>query len=133
MTSCYCDYDAPEFYVKDTRRARKEYRCAECQCKIQKGEEHEHVAAKWEGEVSSIRTCKLCVTLRDWVVGNVPCACWSHGDMIEGLQSSIDDAVYRAPDETKGLAFGFLRRRYNWQKATRNKRLETEPHLRYAP
>ncbi len=126
--SCYCDYgDAPEFYISTRRTARKTHRCEECRCFILPGEKYENVTAKWEGDVSGVKTCAHCLALRDWVVGNVPCSCWQHGYMIEGLQQSIEDAIDRAPEETKGLWFGFLRRRYAWQKSTRERRIALEP------
>lgn len=116
--SCYCDYDydAPEFYVASRRVARKQHRCEECNCPILPGEKYENVSAKWEGDFSIVKTCHHCLALRDWVVANIPCACWLHGNMLEGLQQSIEDAIERAPEETKGLWFGFLRRRHQWQK-----------------
>lgn len=125
--SCYCDYDAPEFYISSQRTARKRHRCEECRCFILPGERYEHVSAKWEGSLSTVKTCQHCLALRDWATGNVPCACWAHGEMILGLQQSIEDAIDRAPEETKGLWFGFLRRRHQWQKSAHARRIAAEP------
>jgi hypothetical protein len=121
MSACYCDYDQPAFYVAGVRKARKRHRCYECGCFILPGERYEHVSAKWD-DVSTVKTCSHCLALRDWVVGNIPCSCWTHGDMVDGLWSSIEDAVDRAPEETKGIMFGFLRRRFAWKKSISERR-----------
>jgi hypothetical protein len=110
VMDCSCDFDPPEFYNCETRRARKRYRCEECRYEIQPGEVHEYVSGKWEGYLNSFRTCQRCVDLRVWVQRNVPCLCWQHGRADESLKDAVDDAYRRAPDEVVGLRFGLLRR-----------------------
>lgn len=111
MTECYCDYDPPEFYHKETRKARTPKKCFECRGPIAPGERYEHVCGKWDGRLNTYRTCDRCLELRDFVQGNVPCYCWAHGNIFDDARDAIEDAIYRAPDETRGLLFGFLRRR----------------------
>jgi hypothetical protein len=107
---CYCDYDPPEFYRREIRRARKSHKCEECAGKILPGDKYEHVRGKWEGYIDSFNTCEHCVDIRTWVKNNIPCLCWSHGNTIEDCKEAIEEASYRANEETKGLRFGFLRR-----------------------
>lgn len=110
MSDCYCDYDPPEWCRSTVQRSRRERRCEECNCLIAAGEMYEYTAGKWEGYVSSFFTCLGCRDLRVWVQNNVPCACWEYGNLHESLKYSIEDACFRAPEETKGLWFGFIRR-----------------------
>jgi hypothetical protein len=107
---CSCDFDPPEFYNCEMRRARKRYRCEECPCEILPGEAYEYVSGKWEGYLNTFRTCQRCVDLRVWVRNNVPCLCWQHGNADESLKEAVDDAYSRARDEVVGLKFGLLRR-----------------------
>ncbi len=108
---CSCDdYDRPEFYVATQPRARKQHRCDECGGSIKFGERYERVSAKWDSYVQKFCTCERCYDLRVWVKNNVPCLCIMHGDMNEEMRNAIDDAWWRAPEETIGLRFGFLRR-----------------------
>lgn len=76
------------------------------------GETYERVFGVWEGNASRFRTCQKCVDLRQWVKNNVPCFCWAHGSMIDDAKEAIEAACERASEETRGLRFGFLRKRY---------------------
>lgn len=107
---CYCDYDTPEVYSRFVRQARKEHRCTECGSRVSVGEKYEYVFAVQDGDPFTARTCSACVDLRQWTRNNVPCLCWAHGNTIEDCTAAIDDARRRAPEETRGLRFGFLRR-----------------------
>lgn len=122
---CSCDYDAPEFYNKSEPRARKQHRCDECGGVISPGESYEYVSGKWDGWFSQFKTCGRCRDIRTWTQNNVPCLCWAHGDMIEDCRESIEEATYRAPEETKGLHFGFLRRIVDRNKLNRLRRRDT--------
>jgi hypothetical protein len=110
MTSCFCDFDPPSFYSRAIHKARKEHQCEECGGQIKSGERYEYVSGKWDGSVDQFRTCERCFDIRQWVQNNVPCFCWAHGSMKEDAQMALDEAVYRAPQETVGLRFGLLRR-----------------------
>ena len=107
---CSCDYDPPSVYSATTPRAKKEYRCEECSGKIMPGERYENVFGVWEGYASTYRTCERCYDLRMWVKNNVPCLCIVHGNQEEENRNAIESATMRAPEETRGLWFGYLRR-----------------------
>lgn len=107
---CYCDYDPPRVYSPAIYRARKRYSCDECRGPILPGERYENLFGVWDGCASTFHTCERCVDLRTWTKNNVPCFCWMHGDMDQMMREAVEDAVYRAPQETRGLHFGLLRR-----------------------
>jgi len=108
---CVCDYDPPEFYHREIRKARKLHKCSECAGAISIGECYEHVRGKWEGCVETHKTCERCVDIWQWTKNNVPCLCWAHGNRIEDCWTAIDEATWRAGEEVRGLRFGFLRRK----------------------
>lgn len=107
---CYCEYEQPELHTTLIRKARKQYKCDECRGLICPGDKYETARALWEGEFSSYRTCQHCVDLRTWVSNNIPCFCWAYTNLQEDCHEAISDARDRAPEETRGLHFGFLRR-----------------------
>lgn len=109
MSDCYCDYDRPDFYVASIRRARKSRVCYECGGVIIPGDKYEYVSAKWDGYIDSISTCEHCRDMRVWTKNNVPCLCVMHGNQDEENELAIESAIDRAPDETRGLKFGYLR------------------------
>lgn len=106
MDDCYCDYEAPEFYVQETRRAKKEHRCSECGRAIDAGESYEHVRGKWGGEMGTYKTCSRCLALKNWVKAHVPCACIPHGNLVEESVEAARNYSHEAP----GLLFGAYRR-----------------------
>lgn len=106
---CVCDYDAPSFYVAEVRTARKTHKCEECRNLILPGDKYEHVRGKWD-YVDTFKTCSHCVDLRTWTKNNVPCLCWAHGNLLDDCREAVQEAAWRAPEETAGLRFGFLRR-----------------------
>jgi hypothetical protein len=108
---CYCDYDPPEFYsARIIKQARKQFTCDECRGFILPGDAYELIAGKWDGTFGTFHTCEMCRDLRVWVKNNVPCLCVMHGNMDEELKNAVEEATYRAPQETVGLRFGLLRR-----------------------
>lgn len=107
---CSCDFDSPQFYCAQIRKARKRHGCEECSGEIVPGEKYEHVSGRWDYGVSTFKTCARCLDLRIWVKNNVPCLCWMHGDADNSLREAVDDAYHRARDEVVGLKFGLLRR-----------------------
>jgi len=86
------DYEAPEFYVRTVRVARKEHSCSECYARILPGERYEHVSAKWEEILDSFPTCLVCVEIRDAFAceGFVHTTVWS--DIREGMFESMTTA-----------------------------------------
>lgn len=107
MSACYCDYEAPSFYVREDRRARKTHRCSECGADILPGEQYEHVRGKWDGDIGTYRACTRCTAVRDWVRAHVPCLCWTHGNMLE---DSIEEVGMHYRADAPGLWFGTMRR-----------------------
>lgn len=106
---CFCDYEPASVYSARTIKARKPYRCDECANHIRIGEEHEYVFGVWDRQPGTFRTCTDCTELRQWVRNNVPCFCWAHGNLRDDATEAVREAAFRAPEETRGLRFGFLR------------------------
>jgi hypothetical protein len=119
---CYCDYEQPDIYRSDIRKARKQYECEECSGFITAGEQYEYVFGVWDGHVSIFKTCERCLNIRQWVQNNVPCFCWAHGNMIGDASDAVNEAFWRAPEETVGLSFGFLRRKVALKKFNQARR-----------
>jgi hypothetical protein len=60
------DYDCElEFYDIKWPKAKKEHRCCECRRIITVGEEYEKWTGKWDGSLSSTKTCLLCTEIRE--------------------------------------------------------------------
>lgn len=107
---CYCDYDPPEFHSsRIVKAARREHKCEECCKPIKIGERYEYVFGMWDGYLSEFKTCARCLDIRQWVKNNVPCFCWAHGNMLGDAKETVEEAAWRAPEETIGLRFGFNR------------------------
>ena len=107
---CYCDYEPSDFYSATQPVARKVHRCEECGGPVLPGEKYERAFVVTYGHADTFKTCARCVDLRTWVKNNVPCLCWAHGNLNEDLREAVDEARWRAPEETVGLWFGFMRR-----------------------
>jgi len=59
------DYDGyPEFYFSSTPKARKDHQCCECRQVIRKGQQYEAFASKYDGRVSTVKTCFACADIR---------------------------------------------------------------------
>lgn len=101
---CFCDFaDPPEFYHQATPMARKSHKCYECGCEITKGERYERVRAKWDCQVSTIKTCPDCVAVRD-AMEDMPCFCWLHGSLLDDVDDQFQEAEF-----SPGLRFNLLR------------------------
>lgn len=109
MIDCSCDYDPPEVYSSRMVRGRKEYRCYECDARIAVGEQHEYAFGVSYGYTYQPRTCANCVSIRQFVQINIPCFCWAHGNLMDDARNVIRAAYDKAPDEVRGVAFGFGR------------------------
>lgn len=59
--------DAPAFYASTERTARKAHKCSECRREIARGERYQHVAAKWDGVLDTIKTCAHCAVVQSWL------------------------------------------------------------------
>lgn len=110
MIDCYCDYEPAEVWSSRNPVARKEHCCDECSVTIKPGEQYEYVFGVWDGWAYTYKTCERCFNIRQWVRNNVPCLCWAHTNMIEDCKEAVEEAHFRAPEETQGLRFGLLRR-----------------------
>lgn len=106
---CYCDYDRPSVYRQSVVRARKERQCDECARKIKAGDRYQYTFGIWEGYPSSFYTCSSCTDILQWTKNNVPCLCFAHGNIHEDIRNAVEAARWRAPEETRGLAFGLGR------------------------
>lgn len=101
---CFCDDNVvPAFYDKTTPRARKAHRCDECGAAIQLGEKYESVKGKWDGDFLFFKTCSRCTALREHVAAHVPCACLSHGALLDDVR----DAVQNLPPAACGTGLLF--------------------------
>jgi len=92
---CVCgDYPQPDFYSEKVVTGRKDHRCCECGTEISKGEKHESVSGKWEGEMNTYRTCLPCVALRNRIADG-GCFCFS------GLGDELSYGDYDECDDVK--------------------------------
>lgn len=58
------DGEAPEFFNQKIVKARKQYRCCECRQIIPQGEVYERTSGKWNAEIMTYKTCKICAKIR---------------------------------------------------------------------
>ena len=107
---CSCDYELVDAYSATCHKARTPKTCDECDKTILPGEKYERVWMKQYGDILVFNTCYACLDLRTWVKNNIPCFCFAHRSMLRDAEQTIKDAIDYAPDETRGLLFGFLRR-----------------------
>lgn len=59
------------------RTARKEHRCVECHRVIHSGERYQDERLLFDGEVSTLKTCCDCMSLRRAMF----CECWIYGNL----------------------------------------------------
>ena len=84
MNDCTCvyvddDYDRPEFYDAKLVKAKKEHQCSECYRVIHPGEMYERINGKWDGDVSTFKTCPDCKSIQETFF----CDHFLHGGMWE--------------------------------------------------
>lgn len=103
MSECFCDYDPADFYSRQMRKARKVHRCEECGCAINAAEHYERVTGKWDGDVTTFKTCSRCIALRDCLQAHLPCFCWAHGNLLGDCR----DAYSELPAEADGTGLTF--------------------------
>ena len=87
--SCvYVDIDnGPEAFRSINRKACKEHKCCECGRVILKGETYRYESGIWEGEASSYKTCKDCLSIRNAFF----CNGYNYGFMLEDLREYLDE------------------------------------------
>jgi len=99
---CVCDVDGyPDFSVTEYPRARKAYRCEECRGAIKPGERHVKNTTKWEGDVSSTRSCLECEA---WAKVFVEAqrrecgeGCWIVGSLWSGIREFCEEHLGYSP------------------------------------
>lgn len=97
-SSCECwDNNGPEFMSQCVRTARKAHWCYECGCSIEPGTKYEETFGKWDGNVSGFKTCHLCLEVRNWAQISVPCFCFTFGEVLENVQTLVDEARQDMP------------------------------------
>ena len=99
------DYERPQFYLSRNIKARKEHKCNECHCQINKGDIYENVSGKWDGQIETFKTCRLCIALKNYTLDNIRCTCWNHGTLIQDCIESIREHKIDSP----GILFGVYR------------------------
>lgn len=63
---CSCDYDVSTVWSETKHKARKEYRCTECNGHIRKGEHYTRIGSLFDGRWTTYRQCEDCkVTICD--------------------------------------------------------------------
>ena len=121
MSECSCidarpeDDERPKRWTRQTRTARKRWRCIECGDPIQPGERYEHVRGLWDRRYETYRTCEGCVDVRDAVL----CGGYVYGELWETLSNADvvrrDRAVERCWYEEMGAA-GAAKLKAEWWK-----------------
>jgi hypothetical protein len=107
---CVDDFEHPEFYVAERRKARKEHKCSECGRIIQKGETYEYVSGKWDGNIMHYKTCADCLSIRDAMF----CEGWAHSGLYDDLwdylresdvlpENSLESLTERAQEKVMGM------------------------------
>lgn len=81
----YDDGPGPGFSRVELRRAAKPWRCYECNVEIAIGQRYEYVVGKWDGLVSWVRTCLVCVEIRD----HFACDGFTYGALWRDLEENF--------------------------------------------
>jgi hypothetical protein len=105
---CYCDYDAPEFYRVNQRKARKPHRCGECHRTIQPGERYTVCVGKWDGHLSEHHRCTHCEAVWKALNDRFPCYCWYWGGLYE--DEGFPEYLAALREAKTGDYFAVLRR-----------------------
>lgn len=76
VDACYYG-DQAEFFDSAMVTARKSHKCMECGDTIANGDRYERVSGKWDGDVSTYKTCAACAEIR----GVFFCNGWTYGTL----------------------------------------------------
>lgn len=82
---CCCDGPSPEFTSESSPQARSKHLCCECLRVILPGETYERYSGKWDGELTTYKTCRDCLEMRHVVYAE--CSCW----LFAGMYNELDD------------------------------------------
>lgn len=77
------------FYASKIRNARKAHKCIECGRQIAIGECYQHVSAKWEDSVSTLKTCLHCVVMQRWL--QKECGGFMHYVVTEDVREHVEE------------------------------------------
>jgi len=86
--SCLIDVDFDDYYEElhcKIVRARKQWRCGECDDLIRRNKEHEVFVGKIRDEVHVHRTCLTCLSIRKKF-----CCNWTYEGMFEDICDAIE-------------------------------------------
>lgn len=75
----------PDVFHYKTVKARKVYKCEECGCAINPGNEYERCTGLWEGRWETHKVCLPCVEVR-----NQFCCSWTFGHVWEAIGEADD-------------------------------------------
>jgi hypothetical protein len=96
---CDCeliDWGAEDYSSSSQVRARKSHKCIECSSTIRVGETHTRTFQKWDGDVSSHRTCVGCDAWASYFAAEQQreCGCsgWELGRMWEAIADFIRES-----------------------------------------
>lgn len=117
---CHCDYDLPKWIREQVYTANKQHKCSECRTVIKPGTKYKKIVGMWDGCVDTYRWCAKCSDLHKWVENNVPCVCYEFGNLFETLKDAVIEAQYRAPKETSGLYFEYMRKVVDIKRSKQN-------------
>jgi hypothetical protein len=97
---CGCIYvDASDsqasFHRESVVKARKTHRCTECGRDIPAGEEYEYVFGVWDGDPSTYKTCRDCLSLRS----SFFCDGWFYTRVLGDLGEHIGNMEGRIGEE----------------------------------
>jgi len=91
---CTCDvYDSPDFEAYGFRRAFKEHRCVECRRIIHRGARYAYYTQKWEGRVSTTKTCLRCdaLSVAFHAVKDEPHCTYEFGGLRQAIRECADE------------------------------------------
>lgn len=75
-----------EFMSEEIRKARKEYKCCECNSTILPGQKHEYARGANDGSFWAERTCLICSEIRHAFC----CDGWWYGELWNGMREVMD-------------------------------------------
>jgi len=83
-------------WEKSWPKARKEYRCGECDSVIAIGEKHEKHSSLFDGAWSNHRMCYPCSYAADWLMDE--CGGFIYGSVYIDIKDHLEDGEVRPAD-----------------------------------
>ena len=97
--SCDYDFEYPEFYNSKIVTARKIHFCTECGYKIKEGQKYENASGKWDGRISTFKTCNFCLDSREKAMNITGCHQVMHGALWENINDAVNEITFKAGDK----------------------------------